>query len=240
MRPCARVLPSREKIDRAKDDRLLTDSVGFPPVASTDGNRVDRFESRSGKLRIATCCAQDVGRSEAEAFVRERYWQKHGASIHTFMPTLLVLLDATDALLGVTGCRVASQEGLYLERYLPKPIEAVLAGQTGTRAARSTIVEVGNFACRNPHAATKFISLLPRHLLQLGCVWAAFTATSSVRRILRHLGARCADLGAANGACARGGPDEWGGYYAADPRVLAGYLPLARRIPALWSRADAD
>ena len=219
---------------------MFTDCVGSPIDSVACASPTTHAKSRYGKLRIVTNRAGDPGRAEAEAFVRERYRQKHGATIHTFMPTLLLLLDATDALLGVTGCRVACEDTLYLERYLPRPIETVLAAQTGTRAGRSKIVEVGNFACRNPHAATKFVSLLPRHLLQLGCVWATFTATSSVRRILRHLGARCADLGVADGACARGGADDWGGYYATDPRVLAGYLPLARRIPALWSTVDAD
>ena len=219
---------------------MFTDCAGKPTDCSSGAGTAGHVEHRQAKSRVVTCRTDDPRRAEAEAFVRERYRQKHGATIHTFMPTLLMLLDESDSLLGVTGCRIAAADTLYLERYLPRPVEAMLAAQTGTRAGRSGIVEIGNFACRHPHAATKLISLLPRHLLQLGCVWAVFTATSSVRRILRHLGARCADLGVADAACVRGGRDDWGGYYATDPHVLAGYLPLARRIPALWSTADAD
>jgi len=48
------------------------------------------------------------------------------------------------------------------------------------------------------------------------------------------MGGHCIELGAADSACASGGGDEWGRYYSKDPRVMAGFLPSARRIPELW------
>jgi Thermostable hemolysin len=82
--------------------------------------------------------------------------------------------------------------------------------------------------------------MLPRYLIQLQLIWISFTATSSVRRMLLHAGARLVELAEARSACAAGGRDDWGHYYSCDPRVMAGYLPLARRIPALWSATHAD
>jgi hypothetical protein len=99
------------------------------------------------------------------------------------------------------------------------------------------IVEIGNFACRSSRVGRRFMALLPYFLLERKLVWATFTATASVRRLLHNVGARCMDLGAAEGACVRNGPDEWGRYYTHDPRVMAGYLPLARRIPMLRDAA---
>jgi hypothetical protein len=217
---------------------LLTDSA--PSAVRPSGSEDGPAEVQRMAVRIVTCGADHSLRAEAEEFVRDRFHRTHGARIATFMPTMLVLTDASGSLSGVAGCRRAASETLFLERYLPKPIEESLAASTGSRVTRAAVVEIGNFACRSPHAATTFMSMLPRHLLGIGVVWATFTATASIRRVLRHLGARCADLGAADGACVRGGADEWGRYYANDPRVMAGYLPLARRIPALWSGYHAD
>lgn len=198
------------------------------------------LESPPSQLRIVNCDTADPRREEAERFVQERFLRTHGARIQTFMPIFLLLTDAEGALRGVAGCRLATSEPLFLERYLTTPIESALAAATGAKVRRTAIAEVGNFACRDSHAATVFVSLLPHPLVDLGLTWVAFTATDSIRRILRHLGARCADLGPADCVYARNGPDEWGRYYARDPRVLAGYLPLARRIPGLWSVSHGD
>ena len=205
-----------------------------------DAGTIATAEASSRRLRIVTCDSDGPGRQQAEAYVRDGFHRTHGAHIQTFMPSLLMLTDAAGSLRGVTGCRVAGAGPLFLERYLDRSIEDVLAVKTGARVRRAEVVEVGNFACRDPRVARTFMSLLPRHFIENDLVWITFTATVSIRRILRHLGARCVDLGAATGACVRGGADEWGRYYSNDPRVMAGYLPLARRIPALWAGAHAD
>jgi hypothetical protein len=199
--------------------------------------------TRSGtspRLRIVTCEAGDTRRAEAEQFIRDRFRRTHGAHIETFMPTLLMATAIDGTLQGVAGCRAADGNALFLERYLDAPIEEVLSKSTGARVRRSEVVEVGNFACRDSRVACAFTSQLPRYLIGMGNVWIAFTATVSIRRILRLLGARCVNLGAADGACARDGADRWGRYYSNDPRVMGGYLPLARRIPALWGASYAD
>ena len=156
------------------------------------------------------------------------------------MPSLLLMTDSGGSIEAVLGCRSANQDPLFLERYLERPIEEAIAARTGARACRSQIAEIGNFAATNSRVAGTFMSFLASHLLERGLIWIAFTATDSIRRILSTLGARCADLGAADGAQVANGPDRWGRYYSRDPRVMAGYLPMARRIPALWKSCHAD
>ncbi|MBK9244011.1 MAG: thermostable hemolysin [Burkholderiales bacterium] len=43
-------------------------------------------------------------------------------------------------------------EPLFLERYLPQPVERMLAAAAGVRIAREQVVEVGQFASRNTPA----------------------------------------------------------------------------------------
>jgi hypothetical protein len=172
--------------------------------------------------------------------VREAFYRTHRASIRTFMPTLLMLTDASGSLHGVAGSRVAATGDLFLERYLSRPIEETLAERGGAPPQRAQIVEVGNFACRSSRLARRFIALLPWFLLECELTWVTFTATAALRRLLHNVGARCMDLGAAEGACVRSGADDWGRYYMHDPRVMAGYLPLARNIPALRDAAYGD
>lgn len=220
---------------------MFTESATtVPALAAGHEDGSSHGASTRPPTRIVSCDSNHPLRTEAETFVRERFHRTHGATVQTFMPVLLVLTGGAGEIVAVTGCRPAAGQPLFLERYLERSIEAALAHHIGATVQRAGIVEVGNFASRDPRTASHFVSLLPRHLLTAGFTWATFTATSSIRRILRHLGARCADLGAADGACVRGGADEWGRYYSSDPHVMGGYLPLARRLPLLWSTSDAD
>jgi hypothetical protein len=216
---------------RAKDAKCLS---GTADARSPDDAEVADAFSAAPRFSIEVCGRSHPRRSEAERFVQERFERTHEAKVRTFMPALLLYADPTGTLLGVAGMRTAADEPLFLERYLHMPVEDAIAARTGARVQRHAVVEIGNFACRTPHAATRFVSALPRFLLAQGHVWVTFTATRSVRRILKCLRARCADLGRAEGLYAGRAADDWGRYYDSDPRVMAGFLPLARRIPSLW------
>jgi hypothetical protein len=140
----------------------------------------------------------------------------------------------------VAGFRSAAREPLFLEKYLPAPIEQALTSQTGAQVRRAEIVEVGNFAARDSRRAKILMSFIPAYFLGRSARWIVFTATSSIRGILTAMGGHCVELGAAHGDCVAGGLDEWGRYYSSDPRVMAGYLPTARRIPQLWRSHHGD
>ena len=217
----------------------------FTESLSVVGERQSSSDSREcarapGAYRVVPCERGDARRTEAEAFIRLRFSQSHGAHIATFMPTLLLLLDADDELCAVAGFRSAAVEPLFLERYLPLPIEQALSSLTSERVRRDEIIEAGNFAAVDSRRARIFMSFMPAWLLDGAARWITFTATNSIRAILAAMGGRCLELGVADGACVAGGADEWGRYYTTDPRVMAGFLPSARRIPALWRSRDGD
>jgi hypothetical protein len=190
--------------------------------------------------RIITCGRDDARRAEAESFIRRRFRQSHGAHIASFMPTLLLLADCGDRIAAVTGFRCAAHEPLFLERYLSASIEEELATHTATPVPRTWIVEVGNFAAVDSRHAKILMSFIPAYLLGHRARWIVFTATTAIRGMLSAAGARCIELGAADRAQVAGGVDQWGRYYSNDPRVMAGYLPSARRIPGLWRPHHGD
>ncbi len=208
----------------------MFDEISHQPMRDTG------LESQPAS-RAWTLVAQlrgEPGRAAAENFVRAKFFRTHQACIRSFMPVLLGLTDHTGILHGVVGSRFAESEPLFLERYLDSPVEQTLGHHVGARIPRSSIVEVGNLACRDSRTARRLISMLPRHLMALGRTWIAFTATSSVRRILSHAGARPLELAKADPGRIADTADTWGHYYEHDPHVLAGYLPSARKLPALW------
>lgn len=174
-----------------------------------------------GPDRLTVARRESAERAEHEAFVQAAYRRIHGARVHSFMPTLLGLRDALGQLACVSGYRGAAEERLFLEQYLDRPVEALLAERLGHAVARGDIVEVGNLASTGCRAAIAMVALLPRHLLTVGHRWIVFTATGTVHRILESLGVPMLELAAADAARVAAGPDEWGSYYRNDPRVFA-------------------
>jgi hypothetical protein len=215
--------------------RLLTEQGFVRPDAAQDPE-----PSGSSVLTLKAHERGGAGRERAEQFVREGFFRTHRACVQSFLPTLLTLTDGEGRTRGVVGCRFAMEEPLFLERYLDEPLERALLSQAGAMVSRTAIVEVGNLSCRHSRDAMALISMLPRYLIGRGCTWVAFTATASVRRMLRHAGARMLDLGVAEASRADGSGDNWGRYYENEPRVMAGYLPAARRHPALWKQPHED
>lgn len=180
---------------------------------------------------FAVADADAPERGELEAFVAEAFRRGHDATVASFMPTLLSLRDDTGRLRSVVGLRGAVPQPLYLEQYLELPVESAITAATGRAVRREQVVEVGNLAGSNCRAAVRMVAQLPSYLLSLEYRWIVFTATSTVRGILQGLGAPLVELARADGTRVADGPDRWGRYYDTDPRVLAGYLPLSRRIP---------
>lgn len=183
------------------------------------------------RLTVATPGSGE--RAEHEAFVQAAYRRVHGARVQSFMPTLLGLRDVFGQLACVSGYRGGTGERLFLEQYLDRPVESMLAERLGQPVARSEIVEVGNLASSGCRAAISMVALLPRHLLSVGHHWIVFTATGTVHRLLDSLGVPMLELAAADATRVAAGADDWGSYYRNDPRVLAARLAdgLNMRLP---------
>jgi Thermostable hemolysin len=217
---------------------LFTDMPMVADERLTSGAPLE-YRSPPAQYRTLVCDRGDARRDEAESFIRRRYLRTHGAQISTFMPSLLLLVDGTGALAAAAGFRCAAQEPLFLERYLPVSIEQAVAAHTTTPVRRADIVEIGNFAALDARRAQKLMSFMPALFLERRARWITFTATAAIRNILASMGAHCLEIGAADGDRA-GSSDEWGRYYSNDPKVMAGFLPSARRIPALWRSHHGD
>ena len=202
---------------------MTPDAATFDPA--------DHRRAFGRTLRLAEARAGAPQRAELEAFVARAFERRHDARVQNFMPTLLSFRDASGELRGVIGLRGAASQPLYLEQYLEQPVEQAIATATGRLVERRHVVEVGNLAGANCRTAMRMVAALPSHLLAQEYRWIVFTATSAVRGILQGFRAPLVELARADASRVAGGPDQWGRYYDTDPRVLAGYLPVSRRIP---------
>ena len=185
--------------------------------------------------RLEAVHRSDANRDELEHFVQAAFESRHGAIVRSFMPTLLGYRDGAGALRGVAGVRGAHEGRLYLEQYLDRPIEQALASALSSRGidrvGRHEIAEVGNLAGASCRAAVRLVAHIPAYLAGERYKWIVFTATGAVRQILAGFGAPLIELARADGASVRGSRDEWGRYYETDPRVCAGCLRDAERLP---------
>jgi hypothetical protein len=176
------------------------------------------------QTRMTICRPGDEGRDDLECLIRSIFARQHGAQVHAFMPSLLGLWGTSGRPAGAVGYRGTEEGALFLENYLSVPIESLIEQRTAQSVDRREIVEVGNLASVNCRAACRLVAALPSMLLAQGRRWIVFTATDTVRAVLTKLGAPLVELAPADAIKAPAG-DDWGRYYARDPRVMAGYLP---------------
>lgn len=164
-------------------------------------------------------------RAELEQFVHGVFAARHGAEVCSFMPTLLAMQNDVGRICSVAGFRCASEQRLFLERYLDAPVEHLIESRAHCAVARSEIVEVGNLAAMSCRSAMRLVLDLPRLLLGRGYRWMVFTATDTVRELLMSYHAPLWELGIASADRVQGSGDDWGRYYETNPRVMVGYLP---------------
>jgi len=205
----------------------------------------DELRALGESLQLQPVRAGETGREALEAYVRDRFATKHGATVRSFMPTLVSFRDRQGELRGVAGLRGAEESRLYLEQYLDRPVERVLGDRLSSSAGncaatrqvrRDEIVEVGNLAGASCRAAVRMVAQLPVYLMSRRYSWIVFTATGALRQILEGFGAPLIELGCADPGSVAGTPDAWGRYYETDPRVFAGYLPDADRLAGFAHR----
>lgn len=166
----------------------------------------------------------DAARTETERFIAGVYRQRFGARLSRFMPVLAA--SSVDGHLCAAAGYRSAVEPLFLERYLPQPIEQALAAVVGRRVTREQIVEVGQFASRCAGEGRRLMPALARHLVDAGFRWAVITATSELRRLFSRQGLCALPLAAAQRRCVGDEAPSWGSYYDHAPMVLTGELAL--------------
>lgn len=179
----------------------------------------------------------DPGRAAVEDFIRGVYAEHYGARVRRFAPMLVGLHDG-DTLVAAAGYRRATQP-LFLERYLDRAIEQLLAGPAGP-PPREQIVEVGHLASRRAGEGRRLILRLAQHFGQLRIQWVVSTLTEELRKVFVRMGVQPLALGLADPARLGADAQDWGSYYAHHPLVLAGSLPAAlRRLAPRLAEGDA-
>ena len=172
---------------------------------------------------------QDSGqkcRAVVEEFIRERFYERHGAHIKHFMPCLLALVDSVGSLRGAVGLRSAASGELFLERYLTQPIEQLIEQQqlpgNNSGLHRNEIVEVGNLGTLAPGCARLLIVALTDLLVAQGFRWISFTGTPLLINSFQRLGLSPLSLGEARAEHLGVEQSDWGSYYNSNPQVMVG------------------
>lgn len=192
------------------------------------GELVRRFLNPLPEFHLLS--ARDEGRANAEAFVRDRYHKQHGAEVSHFLPWLFTM-QCLGTPSGVAGLQPAGLAPLFLEQYLPEPVEKMLATKGHAGINRRDIVEVGNLVAARRGASHLLFLLFTATLATAGYRWIVFTATQALRNNLQHLGLPLIELQQVDG---RSLPEHmrsaWGSYYATDPKVMAADLGEVTRL----------
>ena len=173
------------------------------------------------------------GRKPAEQFVWQAFKAAYGAEIRHFMPELMTLRSDAGELLAVLGLRKPDARPLFLEQYLDRPVEQVLAAATGRPVDRGQLVEVGNFAVGAAGGGRWLITALTAYLFSLERAWAVFTCGPELRNAFRRLGVPLIDLAPASADVLD--DDEracWGRYYDQAPRVMAANVAESHAVLA--------
>jgi hypothetical protein len=178
-------------------------------------------------------------RQAAESFVSACFKQSYGAEIRHYMPLLMSLSDQHDELKAVLGFRYADQDPLFLEHYLERPIEQLLATKLKIPVDRSRLVEVGNLAVTTAGGGRWLITALTAFLSSTGSEWALFTIGPALANAFRRMGLELIDLAEARReALPTDEQPHWGSYYEQKPRVMAGNIAHGHKV--LWSLCQLE
>ena len=198
---------------------------------------VDRLACLAGlrPAAIRVHAARDPDRRRVETFLEAIYADAFDGRIRKHYPRLMSLQDGLGGILAAVGFRFAAEEPLFLEQYLGRSAEQEIGAAAGAPVSREQVVEIGSLASTGNGAAIILFLGLAGHLRDLGCVFAAATATRPLRRIFRRAKFETVELARADPSRLPDRGADWGTYYAADPVVVAGAIapalePLARLL----------
>lgn len=180
----------------------------------------------TGTLDFHEFSERDRGRSTVEQQIIDSYQNVFSASLARFMPTLVSANlpgRAPHLSFGLSG---ANEHSLFLENYLPEPVELVLSKEIHAPIQRQSIVEIGNLAFLNTATIREDMIAIAHYCYGLGYQYVVCTATRMLRLVFLKAGIKPIYLGE---AC----PDEapldgthWGAYYESAPQIIGGNIFL--------------
>lgn len=199
----------------------------LPDTAPTAVGEALRVAARvrllaAAEVRIAVSDRDAAERPELERFIHAVFARAYAADVREFMPQLLSLRNAAGELLAVCGLRHAENTPLFLERYLPQPVEHAISQQNNQPVQRRDIVEIGNLAVAHPETIRSLLASISLYLHGTGTTWGVFTGIPSLRNALSKLNMHLLPLGQASLAhLPENERAAWGRYYDEKPQVMA-------------------
>lgn len=166
----------------------------------------------------------DKGRSSVEQHILNSYQGKFNASLVHFMPTLVSANlpgRAPHLSFGLSG---ADEHSLYLENYLPVPVEQALSQVVNSRVERHTIVEIGNLAFADTATIRDDLIAIAHYCYGLGYQYVVCTATRMLRLVFLKAGIKPIYLGEASPDDAPRDGTHWGAYYETAPQIIGGNI----------------
>ncbi|WP_227714190.1 thermostable hemolysin [Marinobacter sp. 1-4A] len=151
-------------------------------------------------------------------FIRRRFLQAYGAEPALRIPLLLALTSAQGTLLAAVGVRDAALEPLFLEDYLPAPIESVMPVPG---IARENIAEIAHLAGVEAGVSRHLFVSLTVWLADAGFEWVVCTGTDQLRNSFHRLGIATRVLAQADPERLPDRGAGWGRYYEHQPLVIA-------------------
>lgn len=182
------------------------DSPDITPVVRIAGRWLSR-------VTPGTETAETVTR-----FVKRRFAQAYGAEPALRIPGLMALTTGQGSLLAAVGVRNAACERLFLEDYLPLPVEALLP-RPGPDRAR--IAEIAHLAGVEAGVSRYLFASLAVWLAAQRYEWVVCTGTAQLRNSFQRLGITTESLGRADPKRLADGGAGWGSYYEHQPVVMA-------------------
>ena len=166
-------------------------------------------------------------RERVESFIASTYRREYGSVIAHHYPMLMNVHDSSGTVLAAVGFRLASEERLFLEQYLPQPVESCVGAAFEHSIGRETIVEIGNLGSAGRGASLFLFVALAAYLRAQSLDFAVVTGTLSMRRLLTSFGIEFLELHHADPAALVDKGVSWGSYYCRDPKVITGAIAPA-------------
>ena len=179
--------------------------------------RLPQQSDADTKALLQLVKASDIQRASIEQFIASGFAKAYQADVHKFMPNLLGVSRAGEWQ-AVLGLRSAAHTDLFIEHYLPAPVEQLLASY-GMPAERTQLIEIGHLYASNRQSLLQLFVLMAYALDQLNYRYLLCAATTQVRAILSRHGIELTELGEAKAEALGEEAASWGSYYDTNPKV---------------------
>lgn len=156
-----------------------------------------------------------------ESYIRERFAAVHKAEVNHFLPNI-ISLRCGETYSAAVGLSPASNGKLFVEQYLPRPVEEVISEKLGIAVARDQILEIGNLVSTWKGSSLLLFIVIGEVMERLGYRYVIFTGTREVKALLGRLRYSPVVLADADPAVLPDGGSSWGTYYNNQPQVMFG------------------